>query len=384
MAKKDIKDKKNIEIQARLIREAEIMGIKQDDPVLKKALQDVINLNGSSKGRKKILAEQLIKLDEYIKNQAKNATKENATENKNRSNLTPEMEELIQERVDKLVKIKLDEILENINQNYKVSGLDVENSKVKSVEANINAEREEFELNEEGLGFKELFEAGKNVAENLKSKSSEVYNETINKTKDKSREIIDKSIDTYNNTKETIAEGVTTAYSYSKNKIDAGVDKIQKYGTKFAKNSIEIGTKQVNNVLTFFEKAKSYDIKGKIKSKLNDFTKRFEKSKHDIFEGLESNVNYVEDIYKERNPNVAKLNVDKNEINSFTIGDETAGCIYKINEFGAYTKSIIVNGVKGPAYTVNPLEFERERDKYLGATNEFETDKNLEMEELEV
>ena len=375
MAKKSIKDKKNLEIQTRLIREAEIMGIKQDDPVLKKALEEVINLNGSSKGRKKILSEQLIKLDEYIKSKANNAAKENTVEKEDKSNLTPEMEELIQERVDKLVKIKLDEILESINQNYKASGLDIENSKVKSIESNINTEREEFELNEDGIGFKELFEAGKNVAENLKSKSGEIYNKTINKTKEKSKEVVDKSIDTYNNTKETISEGVSTAYNYGKDKIEAGVDKIQKYGTKFAKNSIEIGSKQVNNIITFFEKAKSYDIKGKIKSKLSDFAKRFEKSKHDVFEGLESNINYVEEIHKKRKAST---------INSLMIGDETAGCLYEINEFGAYTKSLIVNGVKGPAYTVNPLEFEREREKYLEANEDLDIDKNLEKEELEM
>lgn len=390
MAKKDIKEKKNIEIQNRLIKEAEFLGITKDDPILKESLANVTKVAGSSKGRNKILTEELIKLDKYVKNKATIQEKE-----KNKVEITPEMETIIQDRVKEMVNVKLDEILKNMNLNYETSGVSIEQESIKENQNASEITNEYLGVENDGLGFKELWEATKNVSSNIKEKGAKIYVENKEKAYETGKEVIEKTTATYNKAKGNVIEGVSGAYEHGKNIIENSVNKVKSYGSKFAQVSIEAGSRQINNVLSFFEKVKDYDLKGKVKTKIKDFTSKFEKSKYDVFEKLENNRNVVEEIYENRKIEQAKEMTEKQGINfenkeaksnikSFMIGDNSAGYLYEINHLGVYTKSAFVNGQKGPAYTINPIEFERERDKYFENSNELENDNAKEIDEFDM
>ena len=66
MGKKRCVDAKNKAVQDELRKQAEIIGIKEDDPILKEALENVVNVKGSSKGRNFILKQELDKLNRYV------------------------------------------------------------------------------------------------------------------------------------------------------------------------------------------------------------------------------------------------------------------------------------------------------------------------------
>ena len=340
MGKRKYADVKNKAVQDELRRQAEIMGIKEDDLMLKESLENVVNTKGSSKGRNFLLKQELDKLDKYInslsKDEVENSNGDLHYEDNDFGRILDDYEyddeyddEYGDEYDDEYDKWDMD-ILKDIVLEY---GTDFAKSTVsfgkKQIENVVDMFKNREKIKESIVDKYDKWKYGDIDYTGKKKVSYSEYLETS----------YEDMLDSYMVSGEKI-EAVAKAVSKGAKNIakgaamgvgavagagvvaagavaGAGMTAIS-YGVDFAKSTVSLGQKQINNVLDFVNKGKEYcsGIKEKIANK-------YEKVKEDVKLGVNKVGSYVEEQGKETIKNTLGFDNFQDMLESYVASGES-------------------------------------------------------------